>query len=277
MPPILENVDNCYRISSKVKTNKDGTPKMKNGVPQVRTFNVPNKALAKIQKLILKRILEKIPLPIYVIGCVKNRSSILNGALHKGNKYKFQTDLSNFFPSVSAEMVYEMFRTYNFSHDVAAKLTKLTTVKTPESLRGTCLPQGTSTSPYLANLVFQHVDKQFMQLIDERKLTYTRYVDDLTFSSNTCFKEAIPEIIKIINSNGYKISRKKTTYRCGRTIITGVDVGNNTIRPTQEFYEKGLQTLNENQKKGRNLYKSSVKEVNKIKNKIIKQRILLNN
>jgi len=271
---IAENIEQYYNFFSELKYNKDGTPKLKNGVQQTRPFHVPNKGLKKIQTSILKNILEKIPLPPYVIGGVKKRSSIINGAIHKGKKYKFQTDLSNFFPSISASMVYGMFRSYNFSHTVADLLTKLTTLKTKEAIRGDCLPQGTSTSPYLANLVFLRVDKQLMEIIEKEKLTYSRYFDDLTFSRNICFQKIIPELIRIINSNGFAISRKKTTYKCGRTNITGVDVGINTIRPTQDFYEKKTLPMNENQKRGRLMYMDGVKRTNETKTKSIIRKLL---
>jgi RNA-directed DNA polymerase len=273
---ILKNIDKYYSHFSEPKYNNDGSQKMKNGIPQTRPFHSPNATLRKIQKSILRKILEKIPLPTYVIGGTKKRSSTINAALHKGKNYRFQTDLSNFFPSVSANMVYKMFRTYNFSHDIADILTTLTTLKAPEAIRGDCLPQGTSTSPYIANLVFHQIDLQIMEIVEKRELTYTRYIDDLTFSCSNCFQEAVPEIIKIINSNGFMISRRKTTYKCGRTIITGVDVGNNTIRPTQEFYDKGALPLNEAQKRGRTLYIENVKKYNKTKTKSIIQKISAN-
>lgn len=273
---ILNNIDKFYSHFSKPKYNHNGTPKIKNGVPQTRPFHSPNPILRKIQKSILRNILEKIPLPSYVIGGIKKRSSIINAALHKGKKYKFQTDLSNFFPSVSADMVYKMFRSHNFSNDIAEILTKLTTLKAPEAIRGDCLPQGTSTSPYIANLVFRKIDLQIIDIIEQQGLTYSRYIDDLTFSSSKCFQNAIPDIIIIINSNGFMISRKKTTYKCGRAVITGVDVGNNTIRPTQKFYDKEEQSLNEAQKRGRSLYIENVKKYNNTKTKSIIQKISAN-
>lgn len=270
---IISNQDGFYKTFSETKYNKDGTPKLKQGIPQVRTFHVPNKDLSKIQKIILRQILEKIELPTYVLGGLKKRSSVLNAALHKGNKFKFQTDLSNFFPSVSSAMVCQMLERYGFSSGVANILTKLTTVKSPEALRGDCLPQGASTSPYLANLVFNQVDEKLMAIIKINNLTYTRYFDDLTFSSNTCFQEIIPEIIRIINSNGYQISRKKTTYKCGRAVITGVDVGNNTIKASQEFYDKESTAITENQKRGRSQYIKTIKGINQTKTKKLTRRI----
>ena len=95
-------------------------------------------------------------------------------------------------------------------------ITKLTTWKYE-------LPQGTPTSTHLANLVFLKTDFELIELCNRNGLTYTRYVDDLTFSSQQDFREVLNDILEIVKSNGFQLSYRKTKYK-GKQNITGIDV-----------------------------------------------------
>src|SRR5690606_32967363 len=90
------------------------------------------------------------------------------------------------------------------------------------------LPQGTPTSSHLANLVFLETDFRLIELCNQNNIVYTRYVDDLTFSSSICFKHLLNDILYIVISGGFKISYRKTKYE-GFQNITGIDVFNNYI------------------------------------------------
>src|SRR5690606_10788268 len=98
-------------------------------------------------KRIQKNILLKIDLPNYAFGAVKGKDNVDNAKQHQGKKYKFTTDLKDFFPSITNKAVNEMFVSQGFSHKVSGLLTKLTTYKGK-------IPQGAPTSSTLANLVF---------------------------------------------------------------------------------------------------------------------------
>jgi RNA-directed DNA polymerase len=177
--------------------------------------------LKVIQSLIKDKILVPITLPDNIHGGVKGKNNVTNAKPHQGKKYKFTTDLQNFYPSIKHKQVYNTFILLGYSDHLAHWLTKLTTWKYE-------LPQGTPTSTHIANLVFLETDKKLIELAERHNLTYTRYVDDLTFSSQQDFKSILNDILNIVQESGFNISYRKTKYS-GNQVVTGIEIFNNSI------------------------------------------------
>tara|TARA_R100001369_G_scaffold92273_1_gene136525 strand:- start:848 stop:1693 length:846 start_codon:yes stop_codon:yes gene_type:complete len=227
---ILKDVDKYYREKIIVKTDKFGKPKLdKKGNPKQRIINPSINRLKVIQKRIQKNILLKLHMPDYAYGAVKGRDNVSNAKKHQGKKYKFTTDLKDFFPSITNKEVYEMFVGEEFSHEVSSLLTKLTTYKGK-------IPQGAPTSSTLANLVFRKTGDILDVFSKENGLTFTSFVDDMTFSSPKDFKELVPNILDIITAD-FKISHKKTNYSRNPN-ITGLHPMNNHLKLPDSFMEK---------------------------------------
>lgn len=229
---LLENIDNLYdewpekkkdKLTQEIKRYKDGTIKTRMIRPSLRR-------LKSIQTAIKNNILAKIPLPENIYGGVKGKSNILNAKPHQGHKFIFCTDLLEFYPTITSNQVYQAFLKNGFSPDMSHWLTRLTTIKHE-------LPQGTPTSTHLANVVMLELDKNLIPFCKEHSITYTRYVDDLTFSSSQDFKPLLNDILRLIKSHGFKISYRKTSYK-GSQIITGIKVLNNYIDAPQNIKEK---------------------------------------
>ncbi|OQP64772.1 hypothetical protein A3860_18615 [Niastella vici] len=196
-----------------------------------RQFSPSKKNLRDLQNRMQTRIFQKIALPAHVQGCVTGRGNITNAKLHQGNLYKFHTDLKSYFDFVSNKKVYDALRQLGFSQKVSHLLTRLTTYKGH-------LPQGPPTSPFLANIAGLEMDEAILTLCREHGITYSRYVDDLCFSSQSDFKAGVPTIIEIIEAHGFFIGYKKTKYKLGRLEITGADIGQNLLRPTKKQLAK---------------------------------------
>ena len=261
---IIEKIDTFYYERAEEKLKEDGSSKMdKFGKPKKRILNPSVKRLKVIQKRIHKRILTELKLPDFAYGAVQKKDNVKNAKRHQGKKYVFTTDLTDFFPSINHHQVFEMFRIYEFSPTVARILTQLTTYKGK-------LPQGTPTSPTIANLVFVKTGKNLVRIAEEHGLTFTSFVDDLTFSAPSDFKNVAPKIIETVQKDGFRISHKKTNYKTKNPIVTGVVVKNNLIDLTDQFKIKIKKTVgkSEEQLKGEKLYKEKVLKtnMNKIKN-----------
>ncbi|WP_313098977.1 reverse transcriptase family protein [Epilithonimonas sp.] len=250
---IILEITKYYYEYSKIKS--DGISK--------RYFNPSINKLKDIQNKIQGRILSKLVLVDNVLGGVKGWSNIDNAKLHYKNKYFFQTDLNKFFPSVSQAMIINSLIAKGFSKAVAEKIANLCVLSTKDGHRDFTLPQGAPTSPMLANLVFEKIDIEILKLIKNRNIIYSRWIDDLTFSSKEDMKYLNLDIIRIITDRGVKISRKKTTYRIGSCIITGVLIKKGRMTVTKEFDMQDESKMNMLRIKGRENYRKQVHKKNR--------------
>jgi len=229
---VLDSIDTNYKEWSEKKIDKKTgeVKKYKDGTEKIRVFRDPSKLLKGIQSKIKDNILSPIKLPNTVHGGVKKRSNITNAKPHQGNKYIFTTDLQEFYPNITHKRVYDTFLSLGFSTHSSHWLTKLTTWKYE-------LPQGTPTSTHLANLVFLETDLDLINLCNQHNITYTRYVDDLTFSSQQDFRHLLNDILKIVTSHDFKLNYRKTKYS-GNQTITGIDIFLNKIDAPAKVIEK---------------------------------------
>jgi RNA-directed DNA polymerase len=179
--------------------------------------------------------------PNYVYGYVGNQYRLTksyniqsNAQNHLSKNWVLNIDLSNFFASIKKEKIFQLFiaAPFNFSKKEAEIISNLTTHNGE-------LPIGSPTSPILSNLVFLKVDKELIKLASKFNLTYTRYADDLTFSSNQKPSEyLINNIISIITKHGYEINFKKINLKSKneRQEVTGLVV-NKKLNLKNEYYK----------------------------------------
>ena len=229
---LITKIDGYYKEWVEQKTDKKtgDFKRYKDGTIKQRTIRPSLKELKAIQINIKNRILAAIELPNSVHGGVKMRSNISNAKPHQGNKYQFTTDLQEFYPNINSQRVYDTFIYLKFSPHYSHWLTKLTTWKYE-------LPQGTPTSTHIANLVFLQTDIKLIELCNKHGITYTRYVDDLTFSSQKDFRYLLNDILNIVTSDSFKLSYRKTKYS-GNQTITGINVFLNKIDAPEKIIEK---------------------------------------
>lgn len=200
-----------------------------------RAISAPKKKLKAIQTILAKTFNGIYDPPRSVHGFVSGRSTASNALGHTRKRSIAKIDLLDFFPSITAGRIRGLFKhePFSFPDEVADTLTNLTT-------HNGSLPQGAPTSPILSNMICRRMDKELSAYARTYRLKYSRYADDLTFSStsrnaiahiakNTPENEEIsiyPEFERIINSNGFKINNKKTgIYSKGtRQVVTGIVV-----------------------------------------------------
>ena len=184
-------------------------------------------------------------------GYRKQRSIITNASQHKNKKILINFDLQEFFPSINFGRVYGYFiknNKFQLSPEVAKVIAKIATTNNG-------LPQGSPLSPLISNLIAENLDYRLTKFSKSIHCTYTRYVDDLSFSSNDKKIEShllsknhdptfpSPEIIGIIENCGFKINNKKTriSKRENRQEVTGIIV-NKRIN-VQNDYRKYVRAM----------------------------------
>ncbi len=189
-----------------------------------RQIEAPDAELKKLQRTILHNFLYRFGASPCSHGFVRRRSIVTNAALHTGKRFILKFDLKDFFPSVTADMIWREWTNSGLvtpaSESVLRTLLNL-------CLYRNRLPQGAPTSPALANLVCRKLDHMLFRLARRHKMKYSRYADDLTFSTNNeaCYR-LIPVIKRLIAKSGFTVNEKKVNVlkRHQRQTVTGLVV-----------------------------------------------------
>jgi len=147
---------------------------------------------------------------------------VANARVHTGKKHVLNIDLEDFFPSISAKQIKNLFTSpyFNFNEQIAIALTLLTTYEGK-------LPAGAPTSPVLSNFVCLNLDADLRIFCHENGLQFTRYADDLTFSSDSVIStDTVLDIILLIRKNGFKINNRKLRLQAShrKQTVTGLTV-----------------------------------------------------
>lgn len=164
--------------------------------------------LKSIQEAIKTHIFEKVHYPGYLYGGLKHRDYVAHCKQHVHRKVLITEDISSFFPSISEQEVYKLWkRFFHFPDEVAHCLTALTTYNG-------FVPQGAKTSGYIANLIFWDQEPDIAHWLERKGLTYTRYVDDMVISSSRHLdpgeKQAIiSTIYGMLKKKGCRRNRRK--------------------------------------------------------------------
>lgn len=163
------------------------TIKKKSGAD--RTIHAPVKGLKSILRS-LNFVLQCLYEPHEAAtGFVLEKSIVDNAKKHVRHHYVLNMDLKDFFHSfdrnrVKMGFVYAPFDLNGDKEPLAYLLASICTH--PFEIEGeikTVLPQGSPTSPTLTNILCKKLDRRLNGLAKRFGVTYTRYADDITFSS----------------------------------------------------------------------------------------------
>lgn len=159
-----------------------------------------------------------------VHGFIKGKGIKSNAKNHLEKRVVINIDIVDFFGSIKIKQIQDVFKNLGANEDISLKLAKITT-------RNGYLPQGFCTSPVLSNLVMEEIDNEIMKDSKLFNYTYTRYGDDMTFSSMDK-KINLRVILEIIKRKGFFINYKKfkAMYKGSSQIVTGLSVSDNAPR-----------------------------------------------
>jgi len=240
-------------------------PKKSGGV---REIWAPNKLLKEKQRWVLDNIIHKIPVHGAAHGFVPGCSIFSNAKMHINSKYIISMDIKNFFPTFTFKRVKGIFRQIGYLDGIATLLTLLCTEAPREVVEydGTkyfvavgdrCLPQGSPASPGLTNIACMRLDRRLDGLASKFGWRYTRYADDITFSSTDASPSGIEAlknfIISIVEDEGFEIHDGKTTVmgRATRQKVTGLVVNNDGDPRTPTEVRRMLRAAIHNLKSGK--------------------------
>lgn len=201
-----------------------------------RKINAPSLALKIVQRWVLENILYKIKTSQYSYGFTKGKRKgsplVYCAEKHKNNLYVLKLDLKNFYPSINREKVFYAFSNIGYNADVSNLLTNICVVDDE-------LPQGAVTSPYLANLISRKLDLRIAGYCNKRNIVYTRYADDLTFSSDDreLLRKIYGMVEKIVEDEGFCLNQKKTVFMTPKNHkeVLGVTINDSLLKAPKEI------------------------------------------
>jgi RNA-directed DNA polymerase len=224
-----------------------------------RLISAPNSRLKVVQSR-LASLLSNIEAEMEMRRTTKSRvlshgfktgfSIITNASHHRNRRWVFNVDLKDFFPSINFGRVYGFFiKDRNFQLDP-----KIATIIAQIACHDNKLPQGSPCSPVISNLITHILDLKLNKLANDLSCTYTRYADDLTFSTNEkAFPESIARLVRgsddkwvagdgllhLVYRAGFKVNHEKTRMqrRDSRQDTTGLIV-NQKLNIRHEYFKQ---------------------------------------
>jgi retron-type reverse transcriptase len=216
-----------------------------------RLISAPMPRLKQAQHWILEQILTKVPLHEAAHGFREEHSILTNAAPHVGAALVINLDLRDFFPNITWPRVFGLFHALGYSRSVATIFAQLCTEPPVEEVEmdGESwqvatgvrhLPQGAPTSPAITNLLCRRLDARMSGIAKKHGFAYTRYADDLTFSTIAGDRDAgrklLWQVRRVIEEEGFHLhpDKLRTMGKGRRHEVTGLVVNQRLSVPRED-------------------------------------------
>jgi RNA-directed DNA polymerase len=224
-----------YKAPDGVRYRHFEIPKRTGGM---RPIHAPNGLVRELQDKLqvdLARLFNAHP---NAHGFIEQRSVATNAADHAGKRWVLNVDLEGFFPTINFGRIRGLFLKppFEMGPAAAAVCAQIVTYRNG-------LPQGAPTSPVLSNYIASSLDRRLLRLARQHKLAYSRYADDITFSTDLpqfpvvfaareqveggALKVVAGEVLEqVIAACGFTINAKKVRLQGNgvRQSVTGLSV-----------------------------------------------------
>lgn len=212
-------------------------PKKRGGM---RNVSAPKTKLRGAQRFVLEQILAPLPVHRAAAAFRPGVSTLDNARQHAGKAVIVRLDLKDFFPSIDFLRVKRFFQSLGYNQGCATIFALLCTEaprvavaldgkKRHVAVGERVLPQGACTSPALSNLLCRRLDARLAGLAQKRGFHYTRYADDLIFSSDAKNSDVGALLIlagKVVEDEKFVVNGEKTIVmrQQNRQSVTGLVV-----------------------------------------------------
>lgn len=214
-----------------------------------RTIHVPSPQLKSLQRTILENCLPSRPASTSSYAFEAGRNTAEAARQHVGARSMIHVDVADFFGSIPSKRIYSVFLALGYPELLSLEMALITSVGHEVTLRGPTekgftyeflkegrLPQGASTSGKLSNLVCIDLDQRLRTIADKWGGVYTRYADDINFSTPFALDRdkcalVFLEIENALRASGFGLNRRKTQVlpRVNEFRMLGLCVGQNGV------------------------------------------------
>ena len=193
-----------------------------------RVIHHPARELKLIQDWLVHNVLHKLPVHVLATAYRKGSSIKMNADMHTANNYLLRVDFQDFFHSLTSADISSLLSRNPQIFPAVPDDKDIDFIKRILSRHG-ALTIGAPTSPLLSNAIMFDFDKEWSERAQSAQITYTRYADDLYFSTNQgnvlqSVLQGVEEYIKQITSPKLMINGRKTAFssRKWRRLATGL-------------------------------------------------------
>lgn len=242
---LIEFLDNAPR-----KYKVFHIPKRTHGF---RTIAQPIPELKNLQRITIKYLENHLPIHDSATAYIKGKGIKQNASRHCKNKYLLKLDFENFFNSINTNIFWKMWGFYSelqVSSTEKAYINNLLFWRPSKTSKKLVLSIGAPSSPFISNFCMYQFDEAITELCSIHKVTYTRYADDLTFSTNTKdilfnFPKFVNAILSDIYQGQLRLNSLKTKFssKAHNRHVTGVTITNDnklSLSRARKRYIKSL-------------------------------------
>ena len=182
-----------------------------------RTIHHPARELKLVQNWLLQNVFVTLPTHVAATAYAKGSTIRRNAEIHVANNYLLRVDFRNFFPSLKGTDVMAALRGNQNTAAGAGVTAQDIDFMRKILCRFDSLTIGAPTSPQLSNAIMFEFDTAWSEIAQNLDVAYTRYADDLYFSTNqpnilSEVLERLRESLKEGTTPTLQINNKKTAF-----------------------------------------------------------------
>ncbi|PQJ57899.1 retron St85 family RNA-directed DNA polymerase [Vibrio splendidus] len=200
----------------------------------VRLIAQPAKSVKLLQRICVESLRKSLPIHQAATAYEVGTGIKMNANRHRFNKYLLKMDFADFFPSITPEVLFNTFESHGVElSDENQYILKNLLFWKPTRDSSLELSIGAPSSPFISNAVMHEFDSKVTEFCDSLGVRYTRYADDLVFSTNTPnvlfdLPEVLGSLLSEPSLSFLRFNSDKTVFASKRNNrhITGVTLTN---------------------------------------------------
>ncbi|MDM1764056.1 MULTISPECIES: retron St85 family RNA-directed DNA polymerase [unclassified Acinetobacter] len=201
-----------------------------------RTIAQPIRELKDYQRALIELFQHYFPIHSSSMAYVKGKDIKSNAEVHSQNIYFLKMDFTDFFNSITPNNFWKACERSDLKFDWLEKevIEKAIFWKPSKYSKKLILSIGAPSSPFISNFIMYSFDDEITRYCEDKGITYTRYADDMTFSTNIpnslfILPEQVRGLLIKFYGNAIKINHLKTVFSSKKhnRHVTGITITNN--------------------------------------------------